>query len=173
MVFTDNERGKERTTTANSSSYVSLNGRSASTGVRSRSESLCSRTESSRSRTESMSSQRSAASSSSRFNSLYTEDMMLDDIDVNSEYSSYPNSQDVFSESSQDWVSCTSSLSVNTDIDASLQDKVSSPQDSLIKTTSESVEPDQSDGEWITVGRRKKPQSSISADVNKEVKGEL
>ena len=172
MAFAGNGRVRGRKATVQkSSSYSSLNGHGSGSGLRSRSESLSSKTESPRSRTESMSSQLSAASSSNQFNTLYTEDTMLDEFDSDSECSSF-SSQHVFGESSQDWASCTSSLSLNIDVDSSSQGE-SSPQDS---STSKPAEPDQSDDGWIEVGRRSKSRSSISVfseELTKGSKGEL
>ena len=173
---------------------MSLNSQDSGSGRRSRTESfrsgtesLRSGTESLRSRTESFSSLHSVGSSSNRFDTLSTGDMMVDEPDWDSEYSSFL-SQDAFDDSSQDWGASsqdwTSSLPFNIDIDTSLADEASppddtsppdeaSPQNPVTITTSKPEEADQSDEGWTVVGGRQKPRSMISEELNKESRGEL
>ena len=166
--------------------------RSGTGSLRSRTESLRSGTESLRSRTESFSSLHSVGSSSNRFDTLSTGDMMVDEFDRDSEYSSFL-SQDAFDESSQDWgassqdwgassqdwaASSTSSLSFMSLSYASSADEASppdeaSPQNPETITTSKPEEADQSDEGWTVVGVRQKPRSIISEELNKESRGEL
>ncbi len=108
---------------------MSLNGQDSGSGRRSRTESFRSGTGSLRSRTESLSSLHSVGSSSNRFDTLSSGDMMVDEPDWDSEYSSFL-SQDAFDDSSQDWAASSQDWAASSqDWAASRQDWAASRQD--------------------------------------------